>query len=124
LGSPEEKEFLEKHPGINPIQIARAFNTKIDFRNTLSHIADTLKIGVKEENEDTSDKDTVDKLDDKIKAAQQKPSGLGKTENQAGGATNLIDQIASLDTADLAEISDAEEAKILALLEKEELKGD
>lgn len=118
-GSEEEKLFLEKHPGIDPTRIARAFNTKVDFRNSLRHISQTKSFG-------TKDPDKVDELldDDKVKAAKAKPSGLGKTENQAGGTPDLIDRIASLGTDDILDFSDAEAEKIEAMLEKEALKGD
>lgn len=117
-GSPEQKAFLERYPGIDTLNIARAFNTKMDLRRSLRHIADVNKIGV----ETTKEKETPT-LDDKIKEAKQKPGSLAKSENQAGGTVDLIDRIASLDFSDIESLSDAEAAKIEAMLLNEELKG-
>jgi hypothetical protein len=114
-GSDELAEFAEKHPGIDPIKIARAFNTKMDLRSSLQDIVNVKELAKK--NDD--DTDDVAKLDDKIQSAKNKPGSLTNTENQAGGNSDLISRIAQLDSADILDMSDAEVAKIEAMLEKE-----
>ena len=113
-GTDELKEFTEKHPGIDPIKIARAFNSKVDFRNSLRDIATAKSYGKKAENE----------IEDVIKKAQNKPGSLLGSGNQAGSNVSLIDRIAQLDTSKIFDFSDAEVAKIEAMLEQEELKGE
>ena len=112
-GTPEEKEFLEKYPGMDLTRIARAFNSKVDLRVGLKHIADVNKIGVKEE----------ETLDEKIKAAKEKPGGLGAQGNRNSEETgDLIQRIASLSNNDFENLSDNEVAKIEAMLLREETK--
>lgn len=118
--SPEEKAWLEDNPGIDPTRIARAFNSKIDLRTSLRHIAKVTKASKEPENKDTK----LDTLDEKFKAAKQKPGSLGSAENQAGATGDLIDRIANLNFEDLESLSDAEAAKIEAMLLREELKGE
>lgn len=117
-GSPEEKEFIAKHPGIDPTRIARAFDTKIDLRKSLRHVSEMSN------QEDPKKTKVGNIIDEKVKAAKQKPGSLAKVENQAGATLNLIDRIATLSFSDLESMSDSEAAKIEALLLKEELKGD
>lgn len=112
---PEGKKFMEDHPGIDPTRIARAYNSKVDLKASLNHIASTLK---KNESSDTPD------LDDKIKRAKNKPGSLAGQENRASEAGNLIERIASLSVRDLEDLSDKEVAKIEAMLLKEELKSN
>ena len=66
---------------------------------------------------------TEDSLDAKIREAQKKPGSLAKTENQASGSVDLITRIANLNFSDIESLSDAEAAKIEAMLRREELKG-
>lgn len=115
-GSEEEKLFLEKHPGLDPTRVARAFNTKVDLRTSLRHIADVRGVKSKEAGEPT--------LDEKIQAAKNKPSGLGRQENQSGGSASLVERISSLGTDEILDFSDAEAEKIEAMLAREALKGD
>jgi len=116
-GSEELKEFEKLHPGIDPIKVARAFNTQTDFRNSLRDIANVKSFG------SASEKDTND-IDETIKKAQSKPGSFASTENQAGGNVSLIDKISQLDTEDIMDFSDAEVAKIEAMLERQELEGE
>lgn len=116
-GTEEEKLFLEKHPNIDPTRVARAFNTKVDLRSSLKHLSDIKSFGKSKEA-------TGDRLDDKLKAAKDKPSGLGRTENQASGNSNLVERIASLGTDDIMDFNDAEAAKVEAMLQREALKGE
>jgi hypothetical protein len=116
-GSDELKGFQEKHPGIDPIKVARAFNTKLDFRNCLRDIADVKKFGKADNDADA--KDPEDKLDDKIKAAKNKPGSLANASDQAGGTADLIARISNLDAEDIINMSDAEAAKVEAMLERE-----
>jgi len=119
IGSPEEKEFLKEYPGIDSTRVARALNSKVDLRIGLKHLADTLKIGVK----DDDDKGGV--LDEKLKAAQSKPGGLANHGNQNGEDNgDLIGRIASLSVSDMEDLSDAEVAKIEAMLLREEMKSN
>jgi len=117
-GSPEEEAFLKDHPGLDPTRIARAFNTKADLRVGLRHIADVNKIGVKAEKETTKGV-----LDEKIKAAKLKPGSLAGQGNQTRDTDDLIARIATLSWRDLEGLSDAEAAKIEAMLLNEELKS-
>jgi hypothetical protein len=117
VGSPEEEAFLKEHPGIDPTRVARAFNSKVDLRVGLSHLADTLKIGVKE--------DETDSIDEKLQAAKEKPGGLANHGNQKSEDTgDLIQRISSLPTKDFENLSDAEVAKIEDMLLREELNGN
>lgn len=118
VGSPEEKEWLEEHPGIDPTRVVRAFNTKTDLRVGLKHIASALKIGVKD------DKEPSGVLDDKIKAAKNKPGSLAGQENRASDTSDLIERISRMSASDFENLSDAEAAKIEAMLLSEELRGD
>ena len=112
---PEGKKFLEAHPGIDPTRIARAYNSKVDLKAGLNHIASILN---KDKSSDTPD------IDDKIKQARSKPGSLAGQENRGSGAGDLIERIASLNVKDLEDLSDAEVAKIEAMLLKEELKSN
>jgi hypothetical protein len=114
-GSPEEAEFLKEHPGIDPTRIVRAFNSKIDLGASLKHLSTVLKIGVKEETAE---------LDEKLKAAKDKPGGLAGHGNRNSEDTgDLISRVAALSNSDFENLSDAEVAKIEAMLLREELKG-
>ena len=108
-GSPELKVFSEKYPGIDPIKIARAFNTKLDFRNSLRDIADVNKFGA------SGDKE----ISDKIKAAKDKPGSLANASDQAGGTADLLTRIHDLPTEEIMEFTEAEIKKIELMLEKE-----
>lgn len=112
-GSPEEQEYLKKYPGIDPTRVARAFNSTYDLKIGLRHIADVFKLG--EDGE-------ADTLDDKIKAAKNKPGSLAGHENRTSDAGSLIERIAGLSHRDLEDLSDAEAAKIEQMLLREELR--
>jgi len=117
-GSPEEKAFLEEHPGIDPTRVARVLNTKVDLKIGLQHVADTFKIGVKED-------DPIAKLDDKAKAAKEKPGGLAAHGNRdSSDSGDLIQRIANLANEEIEDLNDAEVAKIEAMLLREELKSN
>jgi hypothetical protein len=116
-GSEELKMFQEIHPGIDPIKVARAFNSKVDFRTSLRDIANVRSL-------DKKDDDASAKLDEKLEAAKKKPGSLSGTENQAGGNASLLERIASLGSEEILSMGDAEAAKIEAMLENEELKGE
>lgn len=117
-GSPEEKEWYKEHPGIDPTRVVRAFNTKTDLRVGLKHLADTLKIGVKEE-------EPGGVLDKKIQEAKKKPGSLAGQENRAASDTSdLIERLSQMSPTEFESLSDAEAAKIEAMLLKEELKGE
>jgi hypothetical protein len=120
-GTEELKAFEEKHPGIDPIKVARAFNTKVDFRTSLRNIADVKEFGKADNDADA--KDSEAKLDDKIKAAKDKPGSLAGASDQAGGTADLIARIATLDTEEIVNMSDAEAERIEAMLERE-ARGD
>jgi hypothetical protein len=122
-GSPEEEEFQKQHPGIDPTRIVRAFNSKVDFRIGLRHIADVKEIG-KIIDDASKEESVIPDLDDKIKAAKNKPGSLVGNENQSGAASGLIERIGQLSSQDLLNMSDAEAAKIEAMLLREELKGE
>jgi len=116
-GTPEEKAFLKDFPGINPVFIARAFNSKRDFRNALDNVAESLK--------EKSDTKVNDKLnEDLIEKAKNKPGSLTNSDNKSGSTASLIDQIGELKTSDIMDIDDKTEAKLLKLMENEELRGD
>ena len=114
-GSEELAAWSKTHPGIDPTKIARAFNSKVDLRSSLRDIAE-----VKGYNK----KDIEPELDEKIKKAKDKPGSLGDSSDQAGGQPDLLSRIANLDSESLLEISDAEAAKIEAMLKQQELKGE
>ena len=118
-GSPEEKEFLDKYPGVDPTRIARAFNTKVDLRSGLRHLANTLKISSK-------DTDSLEgKLDEKIAKAKSKPGTLARQENRSSGDTSdLIERIAEMSYADFESLSNAEAARIEQMLRNAETKGE
>lgn len=124
-GSPEEKQFQKDFPGINPINIARAFNSKRDLRHALDHISSTV---LKSNNDDDDDSGAKKILDDKdsdlINKAKIKPGTLANQENQGAAADTLLDKISKLDTEDILNISDAEADKIEKLLLDDELRGD
>ena len=113
---PEGQKFREAHPGIDPTRIARAYNSKVDLKAGLHHIAGIL-------NKAKASSDTPN-LDEKIQKAKNKPGSLAGQENRASDASNLIERIASLSVRDLEGLSDAEAAKIEAMLLKEELKSN
>lgn len=118
-GTPEEKAFMKDFPGLNPIHIARAFNSKRDLRTALDNIAGTQK----DPNANADDPETG-KLNDKLlDEARKKPNSLAGQENRST-TDALLEKIGSLKSADLLDISDAEEEKILKLLEQEELRGE
>lgn len=115
-GSPEEEEFLKEHPGVDPTRIARAMNSKVDLRYGLKHVAEIQKIGVK------SDPEKI--IDDKIKAAKDKPGGLAGQGNRNSEETgDLIARLSTLSHTDFENMSDAEIAKIEQMLYREEMKG-
>jgi hypothetical protein len=115
--SPELEGFNKKHPGIDPIKVARAFNSNTDFRTSLRNIAEVNKFGVSD-NDDTA-KGLEAKLDDRIKDAKDKPGSLAGTRDQAGGTADLISRIADMDSSEIENFNDAEIAKIEAMLERE-----
>jgi hypothetical protein len=115
--SDELKEWNKSHPGIDPIRIARAFNSKVDLRSSLRDIANAK--GYK-----NKDKDIEADIDEKIKNAKDKPGSLGDASDQAGSEADLLTRISNLDSEALLGISDAEAAKIEAMLKQEELKGE
>jgi len=119
-GTPEEKTFLEDFPGLNPTDIARAFNSKRDLKTALNNISKTLV-------EDTSNADGIltKKIDDDLLAkAKTKPGSLAGQENQSGASDNLIDRIGNLSSDDIMNVSDAEADKIMKLLLDEEIRGE
>ena len=117
-GSPEEEAFLKEHPGIDPTRVARAFNSKLDLKIGLTHLADALKIGVK------ADEDKGG-LDDKLLKAKEKPGGLASHGNRkAEDSGDLIQRISTLSNEDVESLSDAEVAKIEQMLLREELRGN
>jgi len=118
-GSEELKMFSEAHPGIDPTRIARAFNSKVDFRTTLRDIANVKSFGT-----NAGDKSAQVKLDERIKQAKNKPGSLASAENQAGSEASLIDRITQLGTDDILDMSDSEAERIEAMLEREALKGE
>jgi chromosome segregation ATPase len=118
-GSPEETEFLKSHPGVDPTRVARAFNSKVDLRTSLRHVADVFKIGVKDEAAGLEQK-----IDQKLEHAKRKPRALGGTENRDTKTSDLIERISQLDYKDMESMSDAEAAKIEQLLLQQELKGE
>lgn len=116
-GSPEEEAFLKENPGADPTRIARAFNSKVDLRHGLKHVADTKKIGIKD--------DANAELDDKIKQAKNKPGSLANQGNKSSeGTDDLIERIASMSPSDFESLSDAEASRIEAMLLREELQGE
>lgn len=117
-GSPEEEAFLKDHPGTDPTRIARAFDSKVDLRLGLKHIADINKIEPEIKDGIKSD------LDEKIKIAKQKPGSLAGQENRQGDTSDLIERISNLSFSEFENLSDAEAAKIESMLLNEELKGD
>ena len=116
-GSPELKVFSEKYPGIDPIKIARAFNTKLDFRISLRDIADINKFGASDNDDDT--KSGEKEISEKIKAAKDKPGSLANSSDQAGGTADLLTRIHELPTSDIENFTDAEIKKVELMLEKE-----
>ena len=120
-GSPEEKEFLKDFPGVNPINIARAFNSKRDLRTALDHVSETI---LKDVSKNDDNKLLAEKDVELLKKAKAKPGSLTGQENQAGGADSLIAKITNLPTADIMELSDAEAEKVMKLMLDDELRGD
>lgn len=116
-GTEELKGFTDKYPGIDPIKVARAFNSNVDFRSGLRNIANVNKFGLS----DNDDKATgiEAKLDEKIKAAKDKPGSLAGSSDQAGGTADLLSRIAAQSTEEILSYSDSEIDKIEAVLEKE-----
>jgi hypothetical protein len=112
-GSPELKEFSDKHPGIDPIKVARAFNTKLDFRVSLRNIADAKKFGQADNDAEPAG------LSKEIKEAKNKPGSLANSSDQAGGAADILSRIHDLPTSEIENFTEAEVKKIELLLEKE-----
>jgi len=102
---------------LNPIQIARAFNSKRDLKDTLTQIATTLKTYNNGSVADNADMDL-------IRRAQQKPGSLGGQDNQSGAGEPLLDKISNLPSENIMDISDAEAERIEKLLLDEELRGE
>jgi len=120
-GSPEEQEFLKDFPGVNPINIARAFNSKRDLRFALDHVSETL---LKVDPDDESKKLLEEKDAELLKKAKTKPGSLTNQENQSGADSSLLDRIGKLSTQQIMDISDAEADKIEKLMLDEELRGE
>ena len=118
-GSPEEKEFLKDFPGVNPINIARAFNSKRDLKFALDHISETV-LKTTDDNKGSIDKDDEELL----KKAKTKPGSLTGQENQAGATDGLIEKISSLPAEDIMKLSDAEADKVMKLMLEDELRGE
>jgi hypothetical protein len=116
-GSPELEEFSKKYPGIDPIKIARAFNTKLDFRISLRDIADINKFGASDNDDDT--KSDEKEISEKIKKAKDKPGSLAGSSDQAGGTADLLTRIHDLPTQDIMDFTNDEIKKVELMLEKE-----
>jgi len=116
-GSVEEEAFRKDYPGLNPTQIARAFNSKRDLKDTLTQIATILKSDTKSKTADNADMDL-------IRRAQKKPGSLGGQDNQSGAGETLLDKISNLPTESIMDISDAEADRIEKLMLEEELRGE
>ena len=116
-GSVEEEAFKKDFPGLNPTQIARAFNSKRDLKETLTQIAITLKPDDTKKNTTTADMDL-------IRRAQEKPGSLGGQDNQSGAGETLLDKIANLPSESIMDISDAEADRIEKMMLDEELRGE
>ena len=116
-GSVEEEAFIKDYPGLNPTQIARAFNSKRDLKDTLTHIATTLK--------PDNTKNAINSADmDLIRRAQTKPGSLNGQDNQSGAGDTLLDKISNLPTESIMDISDAEADRIEKMMRDEELRGE
>jgi len=116
-GSEEEEAFKKDFPGLNPTQIARAFNSKRDLKDTLTQIATTLKTDNSKKVTDSADMDL-------IRRARSKPGSLSGQDNQSGAGETLLDKISNLPTESIMDISDAEAERIEKLLLEEELRGE
>jgi hypothetical protein len=121
-GSPELEGFTKKHPGIDPIKVARAFNTKVDLRRSLRDIADVNKFG--EADNDADPKGLEANLNEKIKAAKDKPGSLAGSSDQAGGTADLLARISQVSSEDIMDMGDADIAKIEAMLRREAEQGE
>ena len=116
-GSVEEEAFKKDYPGLNPTQIARAFNSKRDLKDTLTQIATTLKPDNINKTADNADMDL-------IRRAQKKPGSLGRQDNQSGVGETLLDKISNLPSESIMDISDAEAERIEKMMRDEELRGE
>ena len=116
-GSEEEEAFKKDYPGLNPTQIARAFNSKRDLKDTLTQIATTLKPDGTKPATDSADMDL-------IRRARSKPGSLSGQDNQSGAGETLLDKITNLPTESIMDISDAEADRIEKMMRDEELRGE
>jgi len=116
-GTPEEKAFKEDFPGLNLTNIARAFNSKRDFKAALNDVAATLTTNGTETDTSKIDMKLVDE-------AKKKPGSLANQENRSSAGDSLLDKIGNLRTDQIMEISDAEAERLEKLMYDEEVRGE
>lgn len=108
-----QDEFSKNFEGVDLIDVVTAEDSEMNFRRTLSNIAETM---TPKDDDLTQPKD---KMDSRFQKVLDKPSALGGQANAKAGQLTVLDKVNNLSSEDLLDFSDEQIDTLLKLAGKE-----